>query len=120
MTSKETKALERLAPKLTALRQTLRGEERRLLDQMVLGARAEVTTHSAIVGQKTNAKMQKMSEVALHSASVSAAKVGSKVGQPVSEVALHSAGNMRPIERPTSRPQPRINLQKGIYQVIID
>jgi hypothetical protein len=44
--AKEFKALERLTAKLSALRKTLRGDERKQLDAMVLGASSEVAAHS--------------------------------------------------------------------------
>jgi len=53
MADKKLAALERLTGKLTALRKTLRGEERALLDKMVLSLSAEVTPHSSKADSKT-------------------------------------------------------------------
>ncbi len=50
MADKQTQALKRLTKKLSALRQTLRADERSLLDRMILGdeAAAEVQAHRLI------------------------------------------------------------------------
>lgn len=90
-TSKEIKALERLTSKLSALRKTLRGDERKQLDAMVLGAKSEVTAHAASVrgavadGKqmakaegKTAGKSLAKSEVAVHAASVRGAVADAK------------------------------------------
>ena len=53
MADKQLAALERLTGKLTALRKTLRGEERALLDKMVLSLSAEVTPHGSKADSKT-------------------------------------------------------------------
>ena len=47
MNVKDVRALERLTQKLTALRKTLRADERNFLDQMVIGANvgSEVAMH---------------------------------------------------------------------------
>jgi hypothetical protein len=47
MADKQTRALKRLTKKLSALRKTLRADERNLLDRMILGdeAAAEVQAH---------------------------------------------------------------------------
>ncbi len=114
MNAKETKALERLTPKLSALRKTLRGEERKLLDRMVLGMTGEVSAHSARVGQKIPASKtpsaQPRGEVSLHSASVGQKIPASKTpsAQPRGEVTLHSAsvGQKIPATK-TPSAQPR-------------
>ncbi len=48
MTDKKTQAAKRLAKKLTALRQTLRKDEREILDQLVTKAAPEVEGHSIV------------------------------------------------------------------------
>ncbi len=48
MTEKELQARKRLAKKLTALRKTLRKDERDILDRIVVGTGAEVSGHSML------------------------------------------------------------------------
>ena len=102
MNAKEAKALERLTPKLSALRKTLRGEERKLLDRMVLGMASEVSAHSARVGQKipaskTPSAQPRSSEVSLHSASV-----GQKI--PASKT-------------PSADARIELDASKGVYRI---
>src|SRR5690348_1549514 len=76
MADKQAQALERLTAKLSALRKTLRGEERKLLDQMVLNAQSEVTAHSKVTRPiarpttRPSGRISLESDVELHSASV--------------------------------------------------
>src|SRR5258705_8199614 len=113
MADKKLAALERLTGKLTALRKTLRGEERALLDKMVLSVSAEVTPHGAKADSKTaegkaagkaagklaRVNMGAVSEVSVHSSCVEKQNAGSKTsqkqmrstpGSAVSEVDMHS------------------------------
>jgi hypothetical protein len=69
MADKQAQALERLIVKLSAIRKTVRGEERALLDQMVLGARFQFGE-----GRKQTAP----SEVELHMKQVGSKDVGAK------------------------------------------
>lgn len=46
MDAKELQAWKRVAKKLSALRQTLRKEERKILDRMILGESSEVEMHA--------------------------------------------------------------------------
>jgi hypothetical protein len=83
--------MQRLVVKLSALRKTLRGEERKLLDRMVLSTQAEVTLHKAEV-QYRSAVQGKVadksnSEVGLHAANVRA----KTVEKSHAEVGLHSS-----------------------------
>ena len=86
MADKQAQAMERLTAKLTALRKTLRGEERKILDQMVLGAQSEVTAHRLHMRKITGPdsqrdlrpKAQKGDEVELHQLNVRHADVGAK------------------------------------------
>ncbi len=48
MADKRTQAAKRLAKKLTALRQTLRKDEREILDQLITKAEPEVQGHSVV------------------------------------------------------------------------
>src|SRR4026209_1704696 len=108
MANKKLQALERLTGKLTALRKTLRGEERALLDKMVLSLSAEVTPHGAKADSKTAegkaagtlARINvEANEVSVHSSRVEKQNADSKTSQKqlrstpgaaVSEVDMHS------------------------------
>ncbi len=119
MTDKELKALERLTPKLTALRKTLRGEERQLLDRMVLSAQSEVTVHSAsaraaLTGSKT---AQKTSEVSLHSANVRRQDVGQKI---LSAEGRQAVGQKVPTaESRQAVGRIELDARAGVYRVTI-
>ena len=79
MVDKNTQALKRLVKKLSALRATLRSDERALLDQLILGsAAAEVEAHSLTSAAAKGAKVPKPMEVEAHSLTSAAAK-GAKV-----------------------------------------
>ena len=79
MADKKLQALDRLIGKLSAVRKTLRGEERRLLDQMVLSLTTEVTPHGQRA-EKKNAESK-----------ASAKQMRSAAGAATSEVAVHGA-----------------------------
>jgi hypothetical protein len=89
MADKQAQAMERLTAKLTALRKTLRGEERKLLDSMVLAARAEVSAHSKSMRPVARLTTAKSSDMELHSAQVRRLDVGAKTA---SASARKSAG----------------------------
>ncbi len=57
MVDKQTQAAKRLAKKLTALRQTLRKDEREILDQLVAHVEPEVQGHTALTSA-ANANFQ--------------------------------------------------------------
>jgi hypothetical protein len=123
MDKKQIQALKRLAPKLSALRKALRGEERKILDEMVSAYQSEVNAHSATVGQKSTAKTP---EISMHSASVGQ-KTGSKTPIKTSEVSLHSAsvtqknaGMKTPeVDSQKSLGRASIDLRKDVYEVNI-
>ncbi len=136
-TSKEIKALERLTSKLSALRKTLRGDERKQLDAMVLGGKSEVALHAAGV-KVSPAQADAKSEVALHAANVRGAQAdgknmakaeGKTLGKTLakSEVALHAANvrgaqadgkAMAKAEGKTAR--ITMNAKSGVYEVVVD
>lgn len=104
MSSKENQALERLTPKLTALRKTLRGEERKQLDRLVLAAQAEVTAHSLDASKTPSKTPTKVSEVSMHSASPQQKILGTKTPQAQSR---QSAGRIE------------LDAKLGVYRVTI-
>jgi hypothetical protein len=76
MEKKQIQALKRLAPKLSALRKALRGEERLILDEMVKAYQSEVTAHSA---EPASRKLPaQSSEVSMHSTTVGQKSLGRK------------------------------------------
>ena len=81
MADKKLQALDRLTGKLTALRKTLRGEERALLDRMVLSLSAEVIPHAAKADGKTTGKT---------AGKTAAKQLRSTAGAAVSDVDMHS------------------------------
>jgi len=85
MDAKQEKALARLLKKLSALRVTLAKDERDILDQFVLGARAEVAAHGMT--------MAKVSAARVSSAKVSAAKAlaAEVTGHAMSEAVVFDA-----------------------------
>ena len=90
MTKKEQAALNRVAKKLSALRVTLRKDERDWLDRVILG-QSEVAAHAATAPSKAM-KVSKVAaaEVAAHAATApSKAMKVSKVA--AAEVAAHAA-----------------------------
>jgi hypothetical protein len=68
MADKQTQALKRLTKKLSALRKTLRKDERELLDALILGdeAAAEVKAHSLVGRADRVAKADVVAEVQAH------------------------------------------------------
>ena len=56
LTAKQTTALRRLTKKLSALRSTLKKDERELLDQLVIGAAVEVKGHAMREASRVDAK----------------------------------------------------------------
>ena len=110
MADKKLQALDRLIGKLSAVRKTLRGEERRLLDQMVLSLTTEVAPHSQRADKqnadnKTSSKqlrqaMDAPSEVAMHGMNVENKSADAKTATPVARIA--------------------INARSGIYETVVD
>ena len=88
MADKQAQAMERLTAKLTALRKTLRGEERKILDSMVLAAQSEVSVHSKTLRPiarptvRPSARVNMNSDVELHSASVRRITTEAKTPKP--------------------------------------
>ena len=127
MADKRTQALERLTAKLTALRKTLRGEERKILDQMVLSAQSEVTAHSltsrpvarpvARPTSRPDARINLNSDVELHSMNVRKADVGSKTSSASARKAP-SPEDTKVIEA-EGRQFLRITLSDGNYRVTV-
>jgi hypothetical protein len=119
MTDKEIKALERLTPKLSALRKTLRGEERKQLDRLVLAAQAEVQPHSAhtrmsVTGSKTD---QKIPEVSMHSVNIRSKDVGQKI---LSAEGQKSVGQKIPsAEARSSVARIELDSKSSVYRVTI-
>ena len=68
MADKQAQALKRLTKKLSALRKTLRKDERELLDALILGdeAAAEVNAHSLVSKADRVAKADTVAEVQAH------------------------------------------------------
>ena len=121
MVDKQAQALERLTAKLSALRKTLRGEERKLLDEMVLSMQSEVTTHSKILrpstSKTTRPQMLKTPDVELHSASVRRIATESKTLRPQ---ARQSAGpEASKVPEAEGRQFLRIVLSDGNYRVTL-
>ncbi len=73
MADKKKQALKRLVKKLSALRATLRRDERELLDQLVLGSAAEVQAHAMTNAASKGAKTPKPIEVSAHAMTNAAA-----------------------------------------------
>jgi hypothetical protein len=94
MASKQTQALARLVKKLSALRATLRKDERDLLDQLILG---EVAGHGMASAKASRASAAKAAEVAGHgmsAAKASAAKASQPMGAKAARVAEVEAHGM--------------------------
>ena len=145
MADKQLAALERLTGKLTALRKTLRGEERALLDKMVLSLSAEVTPHGAKADSKTAegkaaGKLARINveanEVSVHSSRVEKQNADSKTsqkqmrstpGSAVSEIELHgmkidrqNADSKTAGKQAGAVARIAIDLRQGAYQITID
>ena len=123
MADKQAQAMERLTAKLTALRKTLRGEERKILDQLVLNAQSEVTVHSKTMrpaAQPTarpSARKSVNSDMELHSANVRRVQTESKTA---SASARKSAGpEASKTAEAEGRQFLRITLSDGNYRVTI-
>ncbi len=90
MADKQTQALKRLTKKLGALRQTLRADERSLLDRIILGdeTAAEVRAHKA-GGGGYGPRRAAAAKAADKAAEVRAHKLAPKVADKVAEVEAH-------------------------------
>ena len=123
MADKQAQALERLTAKLSALRKTLRGEERKLLDAMVLSTQSEVSAHSKTVKPiarptaRPSARQTPASDVELHSANVRRIQTESKTTRPS---ARKSEGpESSKVSEAEGRQFLRIQLNDGNYRVTI-
>ncbi len=74
MADKQIQALKRLVKKLSALRATLRRDERQLLDQIILGLSAEAAGHAMTRAASKGAATPKPIEVAAHAMTSAASK----------------------------------------------
>lgn len=120
MADKQTQALKRLTKKLSALRKTLRKDERDLLDQLILGeGAAEVSAHkfsskasskaAEVEAHKFTPKAAtKAAEVVVHSM---APKASPKASQAAVEVTAHKLSA-------SSRPVVSYNASTGSYIVV--
>jgi len=123
MADKQAQALERLTAKLSALRKTLRGEERKLLDAMVLSAQSEVSPHSKVVKPiarptaRPSARLNLDSDVALHSASVRRIQTEAKTPRPSARKSTGPESSK--ISEAEGRQFLRIQLNDGNYRVTI-
>jgi hypothetical protein len=123
MDIKQDQAVKRLLKKLSALRATLNNDERRMLDELVLGSVDEVQLQSMKTGQKQAVKLQDADEVKLQSmktgqkqavklqdadeVKLQSMKTGQKQAvklQDADEVKLQSTGDERAIGRVTFDP----------------
>jgi hypothetical protein len=101
MDAKQDQAVKRLLKKLSALRATLNNDERRMLDELVIGTPDEVQLQSFKTGQKQAVKLQDADEVKLQSF-----KTGQKQAvklQDADEVKLQSMDEERPWGRAIGR-----------------
>jgi hypothetical protein len=101
MDVKQDQAVKRLLKKLSALRATLNNDERRMLDELVIGSVDEVQLQSMKTGQKQAVKLQDADEVKLQSM-----KTGQKQAvklQDADEVKLQSMDEERPWNRAIGR-----------------
>lgn len=92
--SKQQQALIRLVNKLSALRTTLRGEERALLDAIVTNAQFEVAGHSAAMAKDAGAVTAATTRGSRAAADRAATLKASTRGQPrqdMAEVIGHAA-----------------------------
>ena len=79
MDIKQEQAIKRLLKKLSALRVTLNNDERKFLDELVIGSANEVTAHSMKVNPaKAPAKAPEADEVVAHSMILHPAKAPAK------------------------------------------
>jgi hypothetical protein len=118
MAAKKAQAMDRLVAKLTALRKTLRGEERALLDNIVLAATSEVTAHSKTTRPVARTTASKTSDMELHSANVRRIDAGSKTASKTAGRQTAGAADSKTTE-PEDRQFLRITVQDGAYRVTI-
>jgi hypothetical protein len=108
MSENQTQSLNRLLKKLSAVRATLKKDERMLLDDMVMNARIEVQQHGLqagasarpITGASAGASAA-ATQVAQHGLE---SKPAEKPAERPQEVALHGLES-KPAEKPAERPQ---------------
>ena len=84
MADKQTQALGRLTKKLSALRKTLAKDERFILDQLILGADADVAGHR-LTSAKSTKPAARIAEVAGH------AMTSAKSTKPAARIAFDAA-----------------------------
>jgi len=97
MADKRTQALKRLVKKLSALRATLRKDERDLLDELVLGAPAEVAAHGMTSAVASKPVMSRAAEVAAHGMTSAVSKAASKRATEVAAHGMTSAVASKPV-----------------------
>ncbi len=119
MADKQSRALGRLLKKLSALRVTLGKDERDLLDQLVLGAKAEVGGHAltsrvaAKPSSKPSERIAGRAEVGGHAlTSRVTAKPSTKPSERIADRA--EVGGHALTSRVTAKPSERITLQGRI------
>ena len=115
MADKQAQAMERLTAKLTALRKTLRGDERQMLDAMVLAAQSEVSAHSKVARPVASSKT---SDVQMHSANVRPIAAEAKTASASARQVLRPNAGSKTAE-PEGRQVLRITLDDGNYRVSI-
>src|SRR5512136_8479 len=98
MDAKQDQAVKRLLKKLSALRATLNNDERRMLDELVIGTPDEVKLQSMKLNQKLSSKLADADEVKLQSMKLSQ-KPASKLAD-ADEVKLQS---MKLSQKPASK-----------------
>jgi len=116
MADKKAQALERLTAKLTALRKTLRGEERQLLDAMVLAARTEVTAHSRVVKPVARVTSGKSSDMELHSAKVRRIETAKT---PKIQARVSAGPDESKVAEPEGRIWYGVTLEGGAYKASV-
>ena len=97
MADKRTQALKRLVKKLSALRATLRKDERDLLDELVLGAPAEVAAHGMTSAVASKLVMSRAVEVAAYGMISAVFKAASKRATEVAAHGMTSAVASKPV-----------------------
>jgi len=121
MADKQAQAMERLLTKLSAVRKTLRGEERNLLDAMVLASQSEVTAHAKSlqpIGNKASRPLARgASDVELHSLNIRRADAGQKSSAAASRQV--SSATSSKVNGPEGRQVLRVVLDDGNYRVTI-
>jgi hypothetical protein len=107
MDAKELQAWKRLAKKLSSLRATLRADERKILDQLIVGAGSEVELHSmtpAIQPRKTPAAQPRKTP-----------RKTPKGAEEPSEVEMHS---LTPTGQKTPQVTPRLTPRLDITMLL--